>query len=365
VSGLRIEGVRKSYGGPAVLAGVDLTVPSGAIVALLGTSGCGKTTLLRLIAGFEAPEVGRVVLGERVLDAPGIHVPAEQRQIGYVPQEGTLFPHLTVSANVGFGLTRAERRSGRVAEALALTGLTGLEARYPSDLSGGQQQRTALARALAPRPGLILLDEPFAALDMALRRTVSADVVALLRANGATAILVTHDPQEAFISADLVAVMRRGMIAQCANPATLYRSPVDVDVARLTGETIFLDAMLCDGRAATVLGSLRVQADAPRSGPASVLLRPEQIRLAAQGDGIAVHVTASKFRGDHTLVTVRAGGTDLALRLPGLADAGETLHLQVTGRGVAFPRDVPGDAPSGPCPALREREEPVASVTGG
>jgi len=152
VSVLTIAGVRKSYGGPDVLKGVDLTVPSGAVMALLGTSGCGKTTLLRLIAGFEAAQHGRIVLGERVLEGPGVHVPAEQRHIGYVPQEGTLFPHLTVRANVGFGLTRAERRGGRVAEALHLTGLTGLENRYPSDLSGGQQQRTALARALAPRP---------------------------------------------------------------------------------------------------------------------------------------------------------------------------------------------------------------------
>jgi iron(III) transport system ATP-binding protein len=336
VSVLRIESVRKSYGGPDVLKGVDLTVPSGAVMALLGTSGCGKTTLLRLIAGFEEAQAGRIVLGERVLEAPGVHVPAEQRHIGYVPQEGTLFPHLTVRANVGFGLTRAERRSGRVDEALALTGLTGLEDRQPSDLSGGQQQRTALARALAPRPGLILLDEPFAALDMALRRTVCADVVALLRANGTTAILVTHDPQEAFASADLVAVMRRGTVAQAADPATLYRAPVDAEVAALTGETIFLDAMLHDGKAETVLGHLGVQPGGPCCGAASVLLRPEQVRVAAEG--VPVRVTARSFRGDHTLVSVMAGATELSIRLPGLAETGETLHLQVTGSAVAFPK---------------------------
>jgi iron(III) transport system ATP-binding protein len=307
-------------------------------MALLGGSGCGKTTLLRLIAGFEAAQAGRIVLGERVLEAPGLHVPAEQRHIGYVPQEGTLFPHLTVAANVGFGLTRPERRAGRVAEALALTGLTGLEARYPSDLSGGQQQRTALARALAPRPGLILLDEPFAALDMALRRTVCADVVALLRANGATAILVTHDPQEAFASADLVAVMRRGTIAQCADPATLYRAPVDAEVATLTGETIFLDARLRAGCAETVLGPIGVQPCAPACGQASVFLRPEQVRVAASGEGTAVRLLSRVFRGDHTLVSVAAGAAELTIRLPGLADAGETLHLQVVGKGLAFPR---------------------------
>jgi iron(III) transport system ATP-binding protein len=335
VSVLTIEGVRKSYGGPDVLKGVDLTVPSGGVMALLGTSGCGKTTLLRLIAGFEAAQHGRIVLGERVLEGPGVHVPAEQRHIGYVPQEGTLFPHLTVRANVGFGLTRAERRSGRVAEALALTGLTGLEDRYPSDLSGGQQQRTALARALAPRPGLILLDEPFAALDMALRRTVCADVVALLRANGATAILVTHDPQEAFASADRVAVMRRGTIAQCADPATLYRAPADAEVARLTGETVFLDATLRNGCADTVLGPIPVQPGGLCCGAASVLLRPEQIRVA--NDGVTVRVLSSVFRGDHTVFSVMAGDTALSIRLPGLADASEHLHLRIGGTGVAFP----------------------------
>ncbi len=342
MSVLTIEGVRKSYGGPDVLKGVDLTVPSGAVMALLGTSGCGKTTLLRLIAGFEAAQHGRIVLGERVLEGPGVHVPAEQRHIGYVPQEGTLFPHLTVRANVGFGLTRAERRSGRVAEALALTGLTGLEDRYPSDLSGGQQQRTALARALAPRPGLILLDEPFAALDMTLRRAVCADVVALLRANGATAILVTHDPQEAFASADRVAVMRRGTIAQCADPATLYRAPADAEVARLTGETVFLDATLRDGCADTVLGPIPVQQGGPCCGAASVLLRPEQIRVATEG--VAVRVLSSVFRGDHTVFSVMAGDTALSIRLPGLADAGESLRLRIGGTGVAFPAVSGGSA---------------------
>jgi iron(III) transport system ATP-binding protein len=191
---------------------------------------------------------------------------------------------------------------------------------------------------LAPRPGLILLDEPFAALDMALRRSVCADVVALLRANGATAILVTHDPQEAFASADLVAVMRRGTIAQCADPATLYRAPVDAEVARLTGETIFLDATFHDGCAETVLGRVRVKCCAVGAAKASVLLRPEQVRIAASGEGVPVRVSSRVFRGDHTLVSVQVGGTELAIRLPGLAEVGETLHLEVIGSAIIFPR---------------------------
>jgi len=339
---LRVDGLRKSHAGQAVLHGVDLTVPSGSVVALLGASGCGKTTLLRLIAGFEAADAGRIVMGdfagdEHVLEAPGIHVPVERRKIGYVPQEGTLFPHLTVEDNVGFGLRRSERRGGRVTEALQLTGLTGLERRYPHQLSGGQQQRTALARALAPGPGLILLDEPFNALDMALRQAVCADVVALLRAAGSTAILVTHDPQEAFASADLVAVMRHGTVAQCADPATLYRRPVDADVARLTGATLFLDGVLCDDRVETVLGMVPVEPGGVRSGAAQILLRPEQIQLAGEGDGVAVRVVSSAFRGDHTLVTVQAGSVEFSVRLPGLEQPGQILHLRVRGRAVAFP----------------------------
>lgn len=338
---LGLRGVQKSYAGNRVLHGVDLDVPAGNVVALLGASGCGKTTLLRLIAGFEPAEAGRIVLGDRVLEAPGVHVPAERRQIGYVPQEGTLFPHLTVRDNIGFGLTRAERRGSRVHEMLQLTGLTGLEHRYPHQISGGQQQRTALARALAPGPGLVLLDEPFAALDQALRRSVCADVVALLHATGATAILVTHDPQEAFVSADLIAVMLRGEIAQLADPMTLYRWPADAEIARLTGATIFLPATHQDGFAETVLGRVRVQADLPRLGVGTILLRPEQIVLAAPGTGVACRRLSSVFRGDHSMTTVLAGDTELEIPLPGWEQPGELLHLQIRGDAMFF-EDVQG-----------------------
>jgi iron(III) transport system ATP-binding protein len=333
---LRVEKLWKSHGGHAVLKGVDLDVPSGTVVALLGASGCGKTTLLRLIAGFDAADAGTITLGERLLEAPGVHVPAEQRRIGYVPQEGTLFPHLTVAGNVGFGLTRAERRNGQAAQALRLTGLEGLEHRYPHQLSGGQQQRTALARALAPGPGLILLDEPFNALELGLRRSVCADVVALLRASAATAVLVTHDPEEAFASADLVAVMRQGEIVQCAAPATLYRQPIDVEVARLTGPAILLDGVARNGGAETVLGALALQQGAPTHGSFRVMLRPEQIVLVAAGEGVPAKPLSSVFHGDYSLVTVAVGDTRLELRLSAFGDYSGGLHLGVNGSGVAF-----------------------------
>jgi iron(III) transport system ATP-binding protein len=336
MSFLDVAGLCMSHSGQPVLGGVDLAAPKGTIMAVLGASGCGKTTLLRLIAGFEAATAGRIVMDGRVLEAPGQHVPAERRHIGYVPQEGTLFPHLSVADNVGFGLDRAARRSGRVAEALALTGLTGLERRYPHQISGGQQQRTALARALAPHPALILLDEPFAALDMALRRSVCAEVVAVLRQTGATAILVTHDPQEAFASADLVAVMRDGLVVQCAEPATLYRRPVDAAVAQLTGAAILLDGVVRDGRVDTVLGSLAMQCGAPRHGPVQVMLRPEQIVPAAAGEGVAARTHGTVFRGDHSLVTAEVGGTAIELRLGSACAPPDALHLRVNGRCMAF-----------------------------
>jgi iron(III) transport system ATP-binding protein len=332
---LHVEGLRKSHGDHLVLDGVDLAVPSGAIVALLGASGCGKTTLLRLIAGFEAANGGKVTLGPRLLEGPGVHVPAEQRRIGYVPQEGTLFPHLTVADNVAFGLTRTERRGGRAAEAIRLTGLGGLEQRYPHQISGGQQQRAALARALAPGPGLILLDEPFNALELGLRRSVSADVVALLRASAATAVLVTHDPDEAFASADLVAVMRRGSIVQYAAPKDLYRRPIDIEVARLTGGAILLDGVARDGRAETALGAVALQPAAP-GGRVQVMLRPEQIALAPPGQGISAQALASVFRGDHALVTVALGDVRLDLRLSAFDEVDGAVHLLVNGPGMAF-----------------------------
>ena len=334
---LLVEALAHRRGNQAVLRGVDLAIPAGSIVALLGPSGCGKTTLLRLIAGFEPADEGRITLDGTIVQAPGLHVPAERRHIGYVPQEGTLFPHLTIEANVAFGLTRAQRRSGAAADMLRLTGLEPLAARYPHQLSGGQQQRTALARALAPRPGLVLLDEPFAALDRALRLSVCADVIALLRTTGATAILVTHDPQEAFASADTVAAMGAGLIQQHADPETLYRRPADPALARLTGATLMLPAHMQDGRAATPLGLLETHPGAPRSGLATAMIRPEQVEPCPPGTGTRVRVRHRAFRGDHVLLAVESGGTEFDLPVHGQQPSGDTLELRVAGPIMAYP----------------------------
>ncbi len=331
-----MQGLRKLQGGREVLQGVDLSVPSGCVLALLGASGCGKTTLLRVIAGFERADAGRVALDGELVDSGDAAIPAERRRIGYVPQDGSLFPHLSVRGNIGFGLTRAERRGPRIDEMLQLTGLVGLGDRAPHQLSGGQQQRTALARALAPSPRLILLDEPFNALDLSLRRSVCADVVGQLRESGSTAILVTHDPQEAFASADLVAVMTAGKVAQCADPAAVYRTPANAEVARLTGAALFLPGELSGGQVKTVLGrhELAAPPGAGASGRVQVLLRPEQLRLGASG--VPVEVIESVFRGDHSLVTILVAGTRIEVPVPGNLDLDQALLLEVLGRVVAF-----------------------------
>ena len=221
-----VTGLHKAFGAHPVLTGVDLEVPAGSLTAILGPSGSGKTTLLRLMAGFERLDVGTIVIGDVLVDSPGGYVAPERRRIGYVPQEGNLFPHLTVAGNVGFGLTARERRGGKgvkVDAMLEKVGLAGFGRRYPHQLSGGQQQRVALARALAIEPAVVLLDEPFASLDASLRVGLRADVQEIFRRAGTTAVLVTHDQDEALSTADRVAVLRDGKIAQCAPPEDLYR----------------------------------------------------------------------------------------------------------------------------------------------
>jgi iron(III) transport system ATP-binding protein len=283
---LAVTGLHKAFGAHPVLTGLDLEVPAGSLTAILGPSGSGKTTLLRLLAGFERADAGTVTIGDTLVDGPGVHLAPERRRLGYVPQEGSLFPHLTVEGNVGFGLSSRERRGGRTAQRLESVGLEGLAKRYPHQLSGGQQQRVALARALAIQPALVLLDEPFASLDAHLRASVRADVQQVFRAAGTTAVLVTHDQDEALSTADRVAVLRDGKIAQCAAPQDLYARPVDADLARFIGDANLLEGILGAGVVETILGRLPVESNgsaAPSAGPVTVLIRPEQVELYAAG----------------------------------------------------------------------------------
>jgi iron(III) transport system ATP-binding protein len=289
---LAVSGLYKAFGTHRVLSGLNLEVPAGSLTAILGPSGSGKTTLLRVLAGFERADAGTVTIGAAVADGPGVHLPPERRRIGYVPQEGSLFPHLSVEANVGFGLARRDRRGPRTAELLDAVGLAGFARRYPHQLSGGQQQRVALARALAIRPEIVLLDEPFASLDAHLRASVRADVQQLLREAGTTAVLVTHDQDEALSTADLVAVLRDGTIAQCDAPQDLYARPIDADMARFIGDANLVEGVLDGGAVDTLLGRLAVEPGAgwgagppPAHGPVTVLVRPEQVELGVGGAG--------------------------------------------------------------------------------
>jgi iron(III) transport system ATP-binding protein len=353
---LRISGITKAFGPQLVLRGVDLVVPAGSFTAILGSSGSGKTTLLRIVAGFERPAEGEVAIGANVVDdAARRFVPSERRRIGYVPQEGALFPHLSVGRNVAFGLPRGPDRRTRVDELLELVGLSGYRRRYPHQLSGGQQQRVALARALAIGPEIVLLDEPFSSLDAAMRASVRADVHAVLRQAGTTSILVTHDQDEALSMADEVAVLRHGVIAQLDTPAGLYGRPGDVELAQFLGESNVLDGEVHNGTAATALGRLAV-ADwngASTGGRARVMVRPEQIRLdEAAAGALAATVQSYEYYGHDAVVRVRAeadGLPELVVRVTGGAplEPGHRVGLSVLGRVVVWPQEPvePGNPP--------------------
>ncbi len=338
MNALEVRGLSKAFDSP-VLSGLDLDVPTGSLVALLGPSGCGKTTLLRLVAGFERADAGTVVVGGQLVEGPGRHLPPERRRVGIVPQEGALFPHLSVHDNVAFGLARAERRGTRPDEVLELVGLSGYGDRMPHELSGGQQQRVALARALAPGPSLVLLDEPFSALDAGLRATVRAEVRASLQAAGASAVLVTHDQQEALSVADLVAVVRDGRVVQAADPWSVYAQPADLGVATFVGETIVLSGSCSRGAVTSPLGTLST--DSLADGPVAVVVRPEQLEFDATDlASVSAVVSHREFYGHDALLRLDLGaGASATARTPGhpLPEVGSVVKVGVRGPVVVFP----------------------------
>ncbi len=353
-SGLRIDDLHKSFGAHSVLAGLQLEVPAGSFTAILGPSGSGKTTLLRLLAGFQPPDRGSIAIGARVVDGQGTHVRPEHRKIGYVPQEGGLFPHLTVRGNVAFGLSRAQRRQG-VDSLLELVGLGELERRYPHQLSGGQQQRVALARALAVKPEVVLLDEPFASLDAQQRSSVREEVVRILRESATTTLLVTHDQDEALSLADLVAVLRDGGIAQCATPQELYARPVDEQLARFVGEANLIDGVLDGALVDTPLGKLSVHHHGeplPNGCRVSALIRPEQIELHAATDGerangedgLRGQIVKSGYHGHDAVLHVQLarehGERPLIVRTLGDLHLGHGANVKLSARGpvLVWPR---------------------------
>ena len=347
MTALTLTGVTKAFGSTRVLQGVDLHVPARTLTAVLGPSGCGKTTLLRLVAGFDDPDSGTIALAGAVVAGDGRPRPPQRRRVGYVPQEGALFPHLSVAANVTFGLPRRERSAATVARFLSLVGLdAALAKRHPHELSGGQQQRVALARALAPQPSIVLLDEPFSSLDAGLRESTRRAVAEALTAAGATAVLVTHDQAEALSMADQVAVMRQGRLVQLDAPETVYRSPSDAGVAGFVGEAVLLPASVSAGYATCELGSLAVRGAV--SGPARVLLRPEQLVLSADGAGVRARVRDVSYFGHDAAVRLELlpGGTEVLARVAGhdRPVPGSVVRLTVAGEALAYPSA--GDTPA-------------------
>ena len=307
---LRVIGVRKAFDGTEVLHGIDLGIESGQTLALLGPSGCGKTTLMRIVSGLEVADGGEVHVGDRLLAGTGVHVAPESRRIGLLGQERSLFPHLSVGANVAYGLAGSPDRAARVREVLDMVDLAGFERRMPHSLSGGQQQRVAIARALAPRPRMLLLDEPFQALDVHLRSELQTEVRALLGALGATAVIVTHDQDEAFVMGDEVAVMQAGRICQRGTPSEVYGHPASPWVASFVGEANFVRGVGSGSTAVTPLGRLAMCCE--MSGEVAVLVRPSQLRLeeVAGGDGdrsAAGRVEAMRFYGHAIECRVRLG----------------------------------------------------------
>lgn len=349
--GFSVDSVRVRLGGGEVLRGVDLRVEPGEQLAVLGPSGCGKTTLLRALAGLQTIDEGEIRIGDRVVASGSINVAAEDRSVGLVFQDWALFPHLTVAANVAYGLP-ADRRGrwsvGRRAQAKARTavqhlldmvGIGELADRMPGSLSGGQQQRVALARALAPEPSVLLLDEPFSSLDTSLRTSVRTEVAALLRELAITAVFVTHDQDEAFVLGDEVAVMRDGLVVQQAPPAELYAHPADPWLARFVGDA---DVLAGDGRgdcASTAIGRVPLEADT--IGGVDVMVRPEDVVLASGGDAVVVAV---EYYGHDAVTSVRTSSGDVVRSRTTGAPAfvvGDAVSVRHSGvKSIAFARSV-------------------------
>lgn len=334
---VRCQGLSKNFGRVCAVEGVNLTLPKGRFLALLGPSGCGKTTTLRLLAGFEPPDSGEIEIGGRLVNGPGLHVPPEQRSVGMVFQEYALFPHLTVADNVAYGISKNMDKKKRVQEMLSLVGLADVAGRMPHELSGGQQQRIALARALAPQPTLILLDEPFSNLDAALRQSVREEVRQILRQAGATAIFVTHDQEEALSLADEVAVMIGGTILQIASPQQLYLRPIRREVAAFVGEANFLAGIANGSSVDCVLGNLPLAETV--HGSVEILIRPEMVLLQPDPVGPGRVEQISFFGHDQLVQISLADGLRLQARTQPRLDLtpGTQVKVAINGPVVVYP----------------------------
>lgn len=335
---LAVRGVSRRFGGKQALDAVSLTLAAGEIICLVGQSGCGKSSLLRLIAGVDAPDAGSIVLNGMEIAGPGGFVEPEDRNIGFMFQDYALFPHLTVAENIGFGLRRLPKAEARrrAAEVMARIGVAGMAGRYPHTLSGGEQQRVALARALAPQPVLLLMDEPFSNLDRGLSDRVRAETLAILRDLGTAAIIVTHDPEEALAAGDRVALMQDGRVAQTGTGREIHDQPGSLYVAEFFRPCNRLAGVARGGAVTTPLGAFPTTL-ADGQG-AIVCIRQHALQIAAPGAGAAAQVTGGLFLGDVEELTLRVAGLDepLVMRVMGQAPArpGDELSIVATANGV-------------------------------
>ncbi|KMO12298.1 ABC transporter ATP-binding protein [Methylobacterium platani] len=335
---LAVEDLACRFGRVQALAGVSLAVRPGEVMALLGDSGCGKSTLLRVVAGLEAPDSGTVRLDGRLVAGGGARVPPEARGVGLMFQDYALFPHLTVRENIRFGLKGQPQAVREAADdLLAQVGLASHAESYPQTLSGGEQQRVALVRALAPGPRLLLLDEPFSNLDRRMRDRVREDTVALLRRTGTTALMVTHDPEEALAVATRIALMRRGRIVQVATGEALYRRPESLFAARFLADAVEIPARVAAGRADTPLGTVPAP-HLPEGAAVRVCLRPEALAVCAPGRGLAAQVLRRTFLGAASVLHLRLPGIEGPLRArlpdPGAYGPGDAVGVTLVPEAV-------------------------------
>jgi iron(III) transport system ATP-binding protein len=341
---IEADGLEVVRGDRTVIRSLSLEVKTGSVTGLLGPSGCGKTTALRCVAGLEPVDGGRVLARGKLLSAPGLLVPPHERGVGLVFQEHALFPHLSALGNVEFGLHRlpAPQRRARAEHVLGLVGLADLAGSYPAQLSGGQQQRVALARALAPQPATLLLDEPFASLDPTLRERLVSELRTLLKQLGTTALVVTHDQQDAFALGDRVGLMRAGRLEQWTTPYELYHRPASRFAAEFVGQSSFVPARRCNGTLFTELGELPA-ADAAEAGPAiEVLLRPDDVVHDDEAP-LQARIVERVFRGAEYLYTLELpSGRRVLSLVPSHHDhaVGELIGVRLaTDHVVTFPAD--------------------------
>ena len=325
MTSLDVSHLSVNFGDRTVIDDLSFSLKEGEIASLLGPSGCGKTTLLRAIAGLLQPREGTIRLGSQLVGLSSVVLPPHKRRTGYVPQQGALFPHLNVAQNIAFGLSKKEfsssEISGTITEMLSLIGMSGYENQMPTELSGGQQTRVALARALAVKPKMVLLDEPFSALDAELRNELRSEVVALLRAQGTTAILVTHDREEALVSSDKVVLMRAGKIAQYGSPEEVYESPISPSVAVSTGDALVLSAHQSkDGSTSYALSSLDASTDSVSTNNGYVVIRPEEISVSKSSTaGVSGTLIQLDYYGHDAMLVVK------------LSDSSELIRARVAG----------------------------------